>query len=178
MLERHYSSLIITWEDPVGVPISNFTMKMESGWSISFHKPKLERPVRPGLWKTFVLISEIHVHPSGHMHTHEYELPQNIWWYLSSCAAGMHSHDGTFELRICHSLADKGHSDTVHIAWINREYVVDVTNASILQLNLSIRLPFTMDITMEKARYTLPNTLACQIHAIRFVWFNIRSCVD
>lgn len=46
----HYSELEIQWVDPVGEHVSTFNMKMESGWFVSYHKPKLERPIRPGLW--------------------------------------------------------------------------------------------------------------------------------
>lgn len=49
-----YTELEITWDDPVGIRVSKFTMKLESGWFVSFHKPKLERPIRPGLWTTKV----------------------------------------------------------------------------------------------------------------------------
>ena len=42
--------LHITWEDPVGVEVSTHVMKIESSWYVAFHKPKLDRPIRPGLW--------------------------------------------------------------------------------------------------------------------------------
>ncbi len=40
----------IIWEDPIGVRISTGSVKLEGGWFVSFHKPKLERPIRPGVW--------------------------------------------------------------------------------------------------------------------------------
>ena len=40
----------IEWVDPVGVVVSSYVMKMDASWFVAFHKPKLERPIRPGLW--------------------------------------------------------------------------------------------------------------------------------
>lgn len=40
----------VLWDDPVGQRVSKFTIKLESGWFVSYHKPKLERPIRPGVW--------------------------------------------------------------------------------------------------------------------------------
>ena len=40
----------IIWEDPVGEKVSVFVMKIEASWFVSYHKPKLERPIRPGVW--------------------------------------------------------------------------------------------------------------------------------
>ena len=40
----------IIWTDPVGVIVSNYVMKLEGGWFVSYHKPKLVLPIRPGVW--------------------------------------------------------------------------------------------------------------------------------
>lgn len=40
----------IVWDDPVGERVSTFTMKLEASWFVSYHKPKVERPIRPGVW--------------------------------------------------------------------------------------------------------------------------------
>lgn len=42
--------MTITWEDPLGVVSSVYGMKLESSWVVSFHKPKLDHPLRPGVW--------------------------------------------------------------------------------------------------------------------------------
>ena len=47
-------NLEIIWVDPVGVQVNTFTMKIESSWFVAFHKPKLERPIRPGLWSVTI----------------------------------------------------------------------------------------------------------------------------
>lgn len=50
MSTGHYSELNLVWDDPIGARVSSYTMKMESGFVVTYHKPKLERPIRPGLW--------------------------------------------------------------------------------------------------------------------------------
>ena len=40
----------VSWEDPVGEKVSTFAMKLEASWFVSYHKPKVERPIRPGVW--------------------------------------------------------------------------------------------------------------------------------
>lgn len=40
----------IIWDDPVGERIATYPMKLEPIWFVSFHKPKIERPIRPGVW--------------------------------------------------------------------------------------------------------------------------------
>lgn len=46
----HYTQVVMTWDDPVGTRVSTYTMKLESSWVVTYHKPKLDRPIRPGLW--------------------------------------------------------------------------------------------------------------------------------
>ena len=40
----------IIWDDPVRERVSTFLMKIEASWFVSYHKPKIERPIRPGIW--------------------------------------------------------------------------------------------------------------------------------
>ena len=40
----------IVWDDPVGERVATYSMKLEAGWFVSYHKPKLDRPIRPGVW--------------------------------------------------------------------------------------------------------------------------------
>ncbi len=44
------SEVVIVWEDPVGEQVARYTMKLEANWFVSYHKPKVERPIRPGVW--------------------------------------------------------------------------------------------------------------------------------
>ena len=47
----------IIWDDPVGERVSTFVMKLEASWFVFFHKPKVERPIRPGVWTVKVTLS-------------------------------------------------------------------------------------------------------------------------
>ena len=49
----------IVWEDPVGEVVSRHKQKLEPSWTITNHKPKLEKPLRAGVWKVMLL------HPGG-----------------------------------------------------------------------------------------------------------------
>lgn len=40
----------LTWTDPVGVKLTPNAIKLEAGWFVSYQKPKLELPIRPGVW--------------------------------------------------------------------------------------------------------------------------------
>lgn len=42
--------VVIIWEDPVGDQLARYTMKLEANWFVSYHKPKVEKPIRPGVW--------------------------------------------------------------------------------------------------------------------------------
>lgn len=44
-------SVNVIWEDPVGDRLATYTMKVEANWFVAYHKPKVERPIRPGVWK-------------------------------------------------------------------------------------------------------------------------------
>lgn len=52
-----YSEVTLTWDDPVGSCVSTYNMKLESGCVVSYHKPKLERPIRPGVWSVKLQMS-------------------------------------------------------------------------------------------------------------------------
>lgn len=47
----------IMWEDPLGERVSTFAIKLDASWFVSFHKPKLERPIRPGEWTVSLQIN-------------------------------------------------------------------------------------------------------------------------
>ncbi len=40
----------IIWHDPLGQRVAKFAMKIEAAWIVTYHKPKLELPIRPGVW--------------------------------------------------------------------------------------------------------------------------------
>ena len=44
----------LVWSDPTKLQVAMHTVKVESGWFVTFHKPKLERPIRPGVWNVRV----------------------------------------------------------------------------------------------------------------------------
>ena len=44
-------SVNVIWEDPVGDRLTTYTMKVEASWFVAYHKPKVERPIKPGVWK-------------------------------------------------------------------------------------------------------------------------------
>ncbi len=44
------TSINIIWDDPLGERVANFPMKIEAPWTVTYHKPKLELPIRPGIW--------------------------------------------------------------------------------------------------------------------------------
>ena len=39
------------WEDPTGQAVFTHQMRIDSSWSVAYHKPTLERPLRPGVWR-------------------------------------------------------------------------------------------------------------------------------
>ena len=47
----------IIWDDPVGERVSTFVMKLEASWFVSYHKPKVDRPIRPGVWTVSVQVN-------------------------------------------------------------------------------------------------------------------------
>ena len=44
----------IIWEDPTGERIATYPMKLEANWFVSFHKPRVEKPIKPGVWSVYV----------------------------------------------------------------------------------------------------------------------------
>ncbi len=42
--------LKVLWYDPLGVLVSSHTLGLEGSASVAHHKPKVDRPVRPGTW--------------------------------------------------------------------------------------------------------------------------------
>ena len=47
----------IVWEDPVGMMASTHRMKLDAGSTVAHHKPRLSKPLRPGVWKVVLLHS-------------------------------------------------------------------------------------------------------------------------
>ena len=45
------------WYDPTGELVSSHRTKVEPHWIVSFNKPTLNKPVRPGVWTVKVLIA-------------------------------------------------------------------------------------------------------------------------
>lgn len=48
----------VVWNDPTGARVETHTIKLESSWSVTFHKPKFERPIRPGVWNSRVELKD------------------------------------------------------------------------------------------------------------------------
>lgn len=76
----------IIWDDPVGERVANLPMKLESAWHVSYHKPKVERPIRPGVWMVSLELpdgillrqTKFLVVPITHENKEVLELPQTI----------------------------------------------------------------------------------------------------
>ena len=45
----------VVWENPVGNIASQEKIKLEPTWTVFFQKPKIERPLMPGIWKVKLL---------------------------------------------------------------------------------------------------------------------------
>lgn len=66
--------LNIVWDDPTGARVKTQNAKVESGWFVTFHKLKFDRPIRPGVWNarlelldgTLVMAREFLVVPLTH----------------------------------------------------------------------------------------------------------------
>ncbi len=75
---------VIVWEDPIGERVATYTMKLEANWFISFHKPKLDKPIRPGVWSvriemkdgTRIMQTKFLVIPVTHENTRPLTNPQ------------------------------------------------------------------------------------------------------
>lgn len=48
----------IVWEDPVGEKISTSVVKLEAGSFVATHKPRVERPIRPGAWSAKIQLQD------------------------------------------------------------------------------------------------------------------------
>ena len=58
MKTGHLCHVDVAWENPVGNIAIQEKIKLEPSWTVSFHKPKIERPLMPGIWKVrFIDIS-------------------------------------------------------------------------------------------------------------------------
>ncbi len=95
--------LDITWEDPLGFHISTYKMKIESVWYVAFHKPKLERPIRPGLWTVTVkrrsvdiLRADFMVVPLTHENKEVMSSPQEVNGLRGPPPAGGHGLSARF----------------------------------------------------------------------------------
>jgi protein xylosyltransferase len=58
LIAGRVGDVTIVWEDPTGARVSSQSVKVESGWFVTFHKPKLERPIRPGVWNSRVELTD------------------------------------------------------------------------------------------------------------------------
>lgn len=58
LLSGKVGEVKILWDDPLGERVATFTMKLETNWFVSYHKPQLERPIRPGVWSVKVVLSD------------------------------------------------------------------------------------------------------------------------
>ena len=50
--------VIVIWDDPIGTRVATHTIKVESGWFVTYHKPKFERPICPGVWNSRVELTD------------------------------------------------------------------------------------------------------------------------
>lgn len=48
----------VVWSDPTGKRVPPHTIKVETSWFVTYHKPKLERPIRPGIWNCRVELKD------------------------------------------------------------------------------------------------------------------------
>lgn len=49
--------LEIIWENPVENIAAQERLKLESSWVVAFQKPKIERPLMPGIWKVKLMVA-------------------------------------------------------------------------------------------------------------------------
>ena len=76
----------IVWEDPVGERIGTSVIKLEAGWFVATHKPRVERPIRPGTWSaklqlldgTVIVETRFLVVPITHENMEPLSNPQSI----------------------------------------------------------------------------------------------------
>ena len=80
------STVHIIWDDPLGLRIANFPMKIEAAWIVTYHKPKLELPIRPGVWTvrlelpegTLLMKTKLLVVPMTHHNKEVLGSPQTV----------------------------------------------------------------------------------------------------
>ncbi|XP_066924651.1 xylosyltransferase 2-like [Clytia hemisphaerica] len=48
----------IVWQDPLNVIAGMYQMKVDKTWVISFHKPKFNKPLRPGTWTVKIVFND------------------------------------------------------------------------------------------------------------------------
>lgn len=48
----------VVWSDPTGKRVQSYTIKIETSWFVTYHKPKFERPIRPGIWNCRVELKD------------------------------------------------------------------------------------------------------------------------
>ena len=78
--------VVIVWDDPIGKRISTHTTKLEASWFVTYHKPKLDRPIRPGFWNcrieltdgTAVMETRFLVMPLTHEHMRIMDDPASV----------------------------------------------------------------------------------------------------
>ena len=51
MKTGHLCHADVVWVNPSGNTAVQEKIKLEPSWTVSFHKPKIERPLMPGIWK-------------------------------------------------------------------------------------------------------------------------------
>ena len=81
-----YNEITLTWDDPTGSRVSTYDVKLDSSWVVTYHKPKLERPIRPGLWSVKIEMShgallmqtDFMVTPLTHEHKRVLKSPQGV----------------------------------------------------------------------------------------------------
>lgn len=80
------TTINIIWDDPLGERIANFAMKLEAAWTVTYHKPKLELPIRPGVWTvrlelpdgTLLMTTSFLVVPMTHQNGVPLDTPQDV----------------------------------------------------------------------------------------------------
>ncbi len=80
------TTINIIWDDPLKERIATFSMKLEAAWTVTYHKPKLELPIRPGIWGvhlelpdgTLLMKTQFLVVPMTHHNGVQLDNPQTI----------------------------------------------------------------------------------------------------
>ena len=48
----------IVWDDPTGERVATHTIKLEANWFVTYHKPKFDRPICPGVWNARIELAD------------------------------------------------------------------------------------------------------------------------